>query len=361
MDDPGLLEVVVVNFNGRETLPGTLSALVEAGIRPEQIILSDDASTDGSPEEAARTYPGIRMVRQQRNLGSANGVRNAGLALVGARYAFLTDNDIIVTRESLQLLLQVLLSTPGAVIVTPRLVDASQPDEIRHDGNRLHFLGLSGDSPRGLPVDYLPSPSVRPTFGGGIMMFDTRVGKRIGWMDCGYRQGWASDAEVQLRVRALGYEALHESRATMTHFGKNHGTRRALGQMSNRYRLILTYFSWYTILILLPSLGCFEIALTLTAIKLGVLDQRIDALRTTWRSRKELRLRRSEIQTQRQRSDLELLTAGSFELPGVARERAGARALMHIASFFLGLNWQILRMIMRFRGDAGRGHAHVAR
>lgn len=82
----GRLAVVIVTFNGRDVLRRALEALIPQcerldGIRYE-IVVVDNASTDGTVEAVRRDFPAVRVVVRASNDGPARAF-NAGLRLVG--------------------------------------------------------------------------------------------------------------------------------------------------------------------------------------------------------------------------------------------------------------------------------------
>jgi GT2 family glycosyltransferase len=86
--------VVVVNWNGAELLPGCLAALEPEASRLDVVVV-DNASTDGSADLVARDHPRVELVRNRRNDGWARG-NNIGIRRVlerGARWIALFNTD----------------------------------------------------------------------------------------------------------------------------------------------------------------------------------------------------------------------------------------------------------------------------
>jgi GT2 family glycosyltransferase len=175
------------------------------------------------------------------------------------------------------------------------------------------------------------------------MLIDVAKGREIGFFDEGYAFGWADDGEFQLRGRLLGYEALHVPRATCLHRVKAHGTRRAYAQIRNRYRLILTYYSWRTLLLTGPSLLLFEGSLMVMSALKGFLPDWKAAVRDTWRSRHDLLAVRRHLQRRRKRRDSELMEGGEFELPGAVRLHGAMNVLLRLARTVFDFNWWVAR------------------
>ena len=67
MNDEQALTVVTVAYSSGSHLDRFLSSLTVATDRPLNVIIADNGSTDGSPEEALERYPGTRLLRTGGN------------------------------------------------------------------------------------------------------------------------------------------------------------------------------------------------------------------------------------------------------------------------------------------------------
>ncbi|HTQ74993.1 MAG TPA: glycosyltransferase [Burkholderiales bacterium] len=89
-----LLSVVIPVFNGTEYLPQLIETLMKQRRVPDEVIIVDDGSTDGSSEMIARlgtALAGLRVVRQE-NQGQAV-ARNVGMRNATGRYLAFLDVD----------------------------------------------------------------------------------------------------------------------------------------------------------------------------------------------------------------------------------------------------------------------------
>lgn len=339
---PRPLSVAITNYNGRAVLPDTLAALEAVADDRMEILVVDDGSDDGSPAWVEEHHPDVRVVRMGRNTARLNRVRNAGLEAASHRHVFLTDNDVQVEPGCLRELLDVMLSEPDVLCCVPRLVYRGDPGRIYHDGGDLHFLCVSTDVPRGQPVASRPPGPPRPTVGGGVMLVDTELSRRIGGLDGGYLLGWGDDGEFHVRGRLAGYRVLQVSSAVARHVERPRGTDRARGQIYNRYRLLSTVYSRRSLVLLGPALAAFEVGLTVAAAAGGFLRDRFGALLRAVRHAGELRDRRRDVQASRRVADREVLTGGTLMVPpgleGSLLARLGARA----AARLTGLYWRLV-------------------
>ncbi|MFW6193097.1 MAG: glycosyltransferase [Gemmatimonadota bacterium] len=335
---PRPITVAVANHNGREVLPDTLAALDAVRDDRTEVLMVDDGSDDGSPEWVEEHHPHVRVIRMGRNTARLNVVRNAALEAASCRYVFLTDNDVSVEPGCLATLLEVVLREPDVLCCTPRLVYHDEPGRIYHDGGELHFLCVSTAVPRGLRVAEHPPGPPAPTVGGGIMLIDREASREIGGFDAGYLLGWGDDGEFHVRGRLAGYRVLQVSSAAARHVERPRRTDRALGQLYNRYRLLLTAYSLRSLLLLAPALVLFEVALTAASLAGGFFGERMTALLRALGDLQDLLGRRREVQGRRRVEDREVLSGGPLMVPsgleGTGWARVGARATAAVTNLY---------------------------
>ncbi|PWD52104.1 glycosyl transferase [Serinibacter arcticus] len=99
---------VVVAYNRRDLLVEVLDALRAQEVRPERVIVVDNASTDDSAAVAG-SYPEVDLVTLARNTGGAGGFA-AGIALALERnpsWIWLMDDDTVPTPDALAELVRV--------------------------------------------------------------------------------------------------------------------------------------------------------------------------------------------------------------------------------------------------------------
>ncbi|MDP6526946.1 MAG: glycosyltransferase family A protein, partial [Kiritimatiellia bacterium] len=139
------LSVVVANYNQAHYLPGTLEELENQSIRPLEVIVVDDASTDNSRavvEDFAAGHPYVRLVRQAENLG-VNATFNRGLEEAKGDYVYFFSADDHVTSDFTESYLSFLAEHPQAAFCF------SNPAEIPgEDGEQRDFSLFIATAPR---------------------------------------------------------------------------------------------------------------------------------------------------------------------------------------------------------------------
>jgi GT2 family glycosyltransferase len=114
------LSVIIVSWNVRELLARCLASLRAAGIGSWEIIVVDNASSDGSAAMVRQHFPQVRLIANDSNLGFAHG-NNQGIAASQGRYVLLLNPDTEVVGEAVATLLTFLDAHPDVGVVGPQL------------------------------------------------------------------------------------------------------------------------------------------------------------------------------------------------------------------------------------------------
>ena len=82
------VSVIIVNFNGKELLKRCLTSLLTTNYPNFEIVVVDNASTDGSVESVKKSFgscPYMKIVENRENLGHSEGC-NVGARVAKGRY-----------------------------------------------------------------------------------------------------------------------------------------------------------------------------------------------------------------------------------------------------------------------------------
>jgi GT2 family glycosyltransferase len=88
-----VVSAVVLNFNGGSLVLGALASLEAQDPPLAEIICVDNASHDGSPDVIAERFPGVRLVRLERNTGFTGGM-NRGIREATGEFVLLVNLDL---------------------------------------------------------------------------------------------------------------------------------------------------------------------------------------------------------------------------------------------------------------------------
>lgn len=118
------LSVVIVTWNSSRVITECLASIDDdlAG-NPVEVIVVDNASSDGTADQVASTHPSARVIRNSRNLGLAAG-NNQGLQASTAAEILICNPDVTFRRGAIPEMRAVLRRHREAGWVVPRLVAA---------------------------------------------------------------------------------------------------------------------------------------------------------------------------------------------------------------------------------------------
>ncbi|HEX3548040.1 MAG TPA: glycosyltransferase family 2 protein [Mycobacterium sp.] len=118
------LLVVTVTYSPGPHLDRFLASLSHATDRPVTVIMADNGSTDGAPEEAVERYPNLRLLRTGANLGYGTAINRAvGEYLDEADFFVVANPDVQWGPRSIDILLEAAARWPRAGSIGPLIRD----------------------------------------------------------------------------------------------------------------------------------------------------------------------------------------------------------------------------------------------
>ncbi len=120
------LSVIILTYNTRDlTCACAQSVIADAGRAPYgiEIIVVDNASTDGTATALSQAAPGVRIIVNESNLGFSRG-NNIGLSAARGRYMMLLNSDTETQPGALQALIAFMDAHPDAGACGPMLLNA---------------------------------------------------------------------------------------------------------------------------------------------------------------------------------------------------------------------------------------------
>lgn len=342
---------MVCNYNGAAYIEDCLnSILVQQGVG--EILVVDDASSDGSPELIRRAFPMVRLIELSRNGGPCV-ARNLGLRAARHAHVLAVDNDTLLAPDVLQKLRAALQADPGASIAQVRSVLYDEPERVHYDGADFHYVGLLS-----LRNFYRPLAEAE---GSGVIEAQALIGI-CSLMDRdrvlaagGYDEDFfylAEDFELSYRLRLQGLRLLSVEDAIVLHRGGTQGLsfrgggypeRRAYLHSINRWRILAKNYGLRTLLASAPGLLLYEAVWLLFVIKKGHLLQHLRGKRDFFRAWPQLMRSRSAIQAKRRLPDRQLLVGGPLTFSPSLVDSGAARACARLLDLCLRAWWRLAR------------------
>jgi N-acetylglucosaminyl-diphospho-decaprenol L-rhamnosyltransferase len=118
------LAIIIVTYNSRHEIDACLSSLfADLGTRPAQVIVVDNASSDGTVEHIAAHWQAVTLLTQTTNRGFA-AANNIGLDATASDAVLLLNPDTVVQSGATAALLAVLDAHSNVGVVGPMLLNA---------------------------------------------------------------------------------------------------------------------------------------------------------------------------------------------------------------------------------------------
>lgn len=128
--------IVILNWNGQKMLAQYLPTVIEYSRDEADIIVADNASTDGSMEWLKKEFPKVRQIILDENYGFADGY-NRALKQVDAEYYVLLNSDVEVTHHWLTPLIEEMDAHKEIAACQPKLLSL-------HDRDAFEYAGAAG-------------------------------------------------------------------------------------------------------------------------------------------------------------------------------------------------------------------------
>lgn len=263
-----MISIVIVNYNTLDLLRQCLRSLREHAPDAE-VIVTDNASHDGSPQMVQAEFPEVRLIVSAENIGFAGG-NNLALKHATGEFVLLLNSDTVIEDDSLQRCEQWLREHPTVGGVSPELIGS--------DGQHqacVHAFPRFRDEWRLARRGTIPEP-IRAGVTDGWLAGTALLLRRIaldqvgGGLDASLFMYW-EDCELSARLREAGWELAVVTGTHVIHHGGASGggadsSRRADLQawyVYGKHRYIRRYRGWFESagLWMLESMNVFRMIL----------------------------------------------------------------------------------------------------
>lgn len=221
------LTVIIVSWNVRELLRRCLESLALARGTMDVIVV-DNASTDGSPEMVSTDFPHVRLVRNDENRGFA-AANNQGLGLSQGRTLLLLNPDTEVVGDALAKMVSHMDAYPEVGALGPQLrypdgslqssrrrfpslstalVESTVVQEWWKDNRILRRYYMSDTSDDAIqPVDWVV---------GACLLVRREAYEQAGGLDEGFFM-YSEEMDWCRRIKDAGWEIVYLPTATVIH------------------------------------------------------------------------------------------------------------------------------------------------
>ncbi|MBA2462251.1 MAG: glycosyltransferase family 2 protein [Actinobacteria bacterium] len=212
--------VVIPTLNGCGVLSEALASL-ESQTVPVEVVVVDNASSDGTVEMLRARFPQVTAVRNAHNEGFGRAVNRGVAEAAEPDVIILVNNDAVCAPDFVERMLAP-FADPGVGMVAGVLLQGSAPELVDTAGIELDCTLRSWDMLWNRPVGELEGAASPVGPCGGAAAYRAEPFKELGGFDESLFAYW-EDVDLALRfrlagwrcVRAPGARALHRHGATL--------------------------------------------------------------------------------------------------------------------------------------------------
>ncbi|MBL4670579.1 MAG: glycosyltransferase family 2 protein [Flavobacteriales bacterium] len=213
------VSIIIVNWNGERFLERCLAALMAQTVKPHEIILVDNASSDGSIE-IVRQFPLVQLIELDQNTGFARGNNLAiEVASEESEWIALINPDAFTEPRWLEALLLSAKCNPGFDMFCSKLLNAAESTLLDGAGDAYHLSGLVWRIGHGMPAS-TTMESECEVFSpcAAAALYRHRALRKIDGFDEDHFC-YVEDVDIGFRLRLAGHRCLYVPCSVAHHVG----------------------------------------------------------------------------------------------------------------------------------------------
>ncbi|MBI2888054.1 MAG: glycosyltransferase family 2 protein [Chloroflexi bacterium] len=250
--------VAVVTYNGAGYIRDCLRSLLESSGDGLEVVVVDNASTDGTPDLVRREFPAVRLLQQGQNTGYG-AAANAGLQAAHREFLAVANQDLVFTPGWLEPLVAALDANPAAGLVTPKILLRHNPARVNTCGNAAHYTGITPCRGYNDPAEAWTLVESVPAVSGAAFLTRRELFHRLRGFDPSFFL-YLEDTDLSLRAALAGYRSLCVPRSVVLHDFQPRFTPEKLQLLErNRPAMLLKLYQWRTLALLAPALLAVEL------------------------------------------------------------------------------------------------------
>jgi GT2 family glycosyltransferase len=209
-----MISAIVVNYNGVEFLSACLSSLCMQTWPDLEVIVVDNASTDGSDRIPDEFVSHVRLIRSTENLGYGGGI-NTGIAAASGDAILALNNDIVLDHACVEFLAREMETDPRIGMCGPKML---LPDgRLNSTGICISRSGAAWNRDMGrrdpgqeAPVEDFLGPC------GGAALYRRAMLAQVGSFDESFFL-YMEDVDLAVRGRLAGWKCRYVPAAVVVH------------------------------------------------------------------------------------------------------------------------------------------------
>jgi GT2 family glycosyltransferase/glycosyltransferase involved in cell wall biosynthesis len=216
------ISVVIPSRNGRELVERLFASM--AGQWPEEVIVVDNGSNDGTAEWLVAAYPQVVVEASEGALSFAAAV-NRGIRRARFRRTCLLNNDMVLEGGFFAALAKPFLDDPNLFAATAQIFF---PEGVRREetGKAMYHRNSTGQFPLWCETPLDGEDGTWVLYGsGGCTLYDTAKLRALGGIGEQYTPAYVEDLDIGWRAWRQGWPTVFAADARLLHLHRSTTTR----------------------------------------------------------------------------------------------------------------------------------------
>jgi GT2 family glycosyltransferase len=226
------VSLVISVWNRKDDLRENLAAIRAQTTAPDQVVVVDNDSTDGTPEMVLAEFPEVQLIRMPHSAYGACETFNIGFASAFGDFVGILDDDVVLPPDFVERMLAKFAAEPATTaILSPKVVEPEMPDWYR-DSSAVNTERYAS------------------TFRGCGSMARGDAIRKAGYYDARFFI-FGNERDLTTRLLNLGYRVKMVPSIEVFHkapFGMRHGKRSLYYHVRNFWLWAFKYLPWSKVL-----------------------------------------------------------------------------------------------------------------
>jgi GT2 family glycosyltransferase len=250
--------IVIVSYNARQKLMTCLESLLGSLPADCDLVIVDNASSEGNADAIAERFPDVKLIRSAINLGFAAGC-NLGARHTRSRALVFLNPDTTVEPGWLDALVAPLEADDRTGLTTARILLMSDTGRLNTCGCNIHVTGLTLCRGMNRARDTYTERDEVGAISGAAFAIRAELFERLGGFDETMFL-YLEDTGLSWRARLAGWQTVYVPDSVVLHDYELRITPlKVFWEERNRYLMLLKSLRWPTLVLLAPVYWLAEV------------------------------------------------------------------------------------------------------
>lgn len=256
------VSIVIPNYNGIEFISNCLKSLENQTYPYFQVIVMDNASTDGSQKLILKEFNYVILIQLDKNYGFCKAV-NEGIKISNTKYVILLNNDTVVDKHFVEELVKVIEKSPKTFSCSAKMLQLNQKELIDDAGDFYCALGWAfarGKSKSA--AKYNQNTEIFASCAGAAI-YRKAIFERLGYFDEAHF-AYLEDIDIGYRAKIHGFRNEFAAKSIVYHAGSG-----SSGSRYNEFKVKLA--SRNSIYLIYKNMPMIQIILNFPLLLTGII------------------------------------------------------------------------------------------